>query len=102
MSKYTLIILDAAKEDIIDLSYTIRFEYKSPTTSVKYLRGLYKKMNRLKNNAETFTIQSGIFFLQYGFNVRRLNYKKMTIIYTVMNDTVYIQRVVPSSTITEL
>jgi len=59
-------------------------------------------MNRLKNNAETFTIQSGIFFLQYGFNVRRLNYKKMTIIYTVMNDTVYIQRVVPSSTITEL
>jgi len=37
MSKYTLIILDAAKEDIIDLSYTIRFEYKSPATSVKYL-----------------------------------------------------------------
>jgi len=48
MSKYTLIILDAAKEDIIDLSYAIRFEYKSPTTSVKYLRGLYKEMNRLK------------------------------------------------------
>ena len=102
MSKYTLIILDAAKEDIIDLSNTIRFEYKSPTTSVKYLRGLYKEMDRLKNNAQTFSIQSGEYFSKYGFNVRRLNYKKMAIIYTVKNDAVYILRVVPSSTITGL
>ena len=100
MSKYTLIILDAAKKDIIDLSYTNRFEYKSPTTAVKYLRGLNKEMNRLKNNAQTFSIQSGIYFSQYGFNVRRLNYKKMAIIYTVLIDTVFIQRVIPSSTIT--
>ncbi len=102
MSKYALIILDAAKEDIIDLSNTIRFEYKSPATAVKYLRGLYKEINRLMNNAEPFPLQTHQYFLQYGVKVRRLNYKKMTIIYTIINSTVYIQRVVPASTITGL
>jgi len=52
--------------------------------------------------ADSLSVQKSTYFFQYGFNVRRLNYKKMTIIYTVIDNTAYIQRVVPSSTILDL
>jgi len=102
MEKYKITISDNAKQDIIDLSNTIRFEYNSPLTSIKYLKGLYKEINKLKTSAETFSIQTRKSLIQYGFNVRRLNYKKMTIIYVVVDNTVYIQRVLSASTISGL
>jgi len=39
--------------------------------------------------------------LKYGFFVRRINYKKMAILYTVYEDTVLIHRVVAGSMITD-
>lgn len=98
---YKVIVLDTAKQDIINLTHVIRFEYRSPLTSVKYLRGLYKEINKLSLIAELLSIQKHKYFVQYGFNVRRLKYKKMTIIYTVIDNTAFIQRVVPSSIITD-
>jgi plasmid stabilization system protein ParE len=102
MSNYTVVISEHAQQDLRDLSNTINFEYKSPVTAFKYLRGIYTEMRKLKSSAETYVTQKHQYFSQYGVNVRRLNYKKMAIIYTIKNDTVYIRRVVPSSTITGL
>ena len=38
----------------------------------------------------------------YGTNARRINYKKMAIIYTVHDNIVYIHRIIPASLITSL
>jgi hypothetical protein len=56
-------------------------------------------MRKLRLIAGLLPVQKSAYFLQYGFNVKRLRYKKMTIIYTVIGDAVYIIRVIPSSTI---
>ena len=100
MNKYTVIISEQAQQDLRDLSNTITFEYKSPVTAIKYLKGIYAQMRKLNSSAETYVAQTHKYFSQYGLTARRLNYKKMTIIYTVNNRKVYIQRVVPSSSIT--
>jgi len=102
MNKYTVVISEQAQQDLRDLSNTISFEYKSPATAIKYLREIYSEMETLSTHAENYTIQKSSYFNQYGFNIRRLNYNKMAIIYTVINTTAYIKRVVPSSTITSL
>lgn len=102
MNKYTVVISEQAQQDLRDLSNTISFEYKSPATAIKYLREIYVEMETLSTHSESYTIQVTSHFSQYGFNVRRLNYKKMAVIYTVINNTAYIKRVVPSSTITSL
>ena len=99
MNKYSVVIYEQAQQDLQDLSNAISFEYKSPLTAVKYLRGIYDEMRKLRLIAGLLPVQKSAYFLQYGFNVKRLRYKKMTIIYTVIGDTVYIIRVIPSSTI---
>jgi len=38
----------------------------------------------------------------YGVNARRINFKKMAIIYTIHGSTVYVHRVIAASMITDL
>ena len=99
MNKYSVVISEQAQQDLRDLSNAISFEYKSPLTAIKYLRGIYDEMKKLRLIAGLLPIQKSAYFLQYGFNVRRLKYKKMTIIYTVIDNAVYIIQVISSSTI---
>jgi hypothetical protein len=102
MEQFEIVFSEKANIDIQNLSDVIIYEYKAAITAFRYVQGLLDEIKKLKATAETFSIQKTNYFLQYGFNVRRLKYKKMTIIYTVINNTVYIQRVVPSSTIVGL
>ena len=99
MNKYSVVISEQAQQDLRDLSNAISFEYKSPLTAIKYLRGIYNEMRKLRLIAGLLPVQKSPYFMQYGFNVKRLRYKKMTIIYKVIGNAVYVIRVVPSSTI---
>ena len=99
MNKYSVVISEQAQQDLRDLSNAISFEYKSPLTAIKYLRGIYNEMRKLRLIAGLLPVPKSAYFLQYGFNVKRLRYKKMTIIYKVIGNAVYVIRVVPSSTI---
>ncbi len=96
---YQIRYSDSALEDIKELRFVIRDTYKAPSTAVSYLQGLYNKIADLKIHAESLPIQSSPFFSRYGINVRRINYKKMAIIYTVHDDIIYIQRIIPASLI---
>ena len=101
MKRYEVIISDNAQQDLKDLSNTIILEYKSPITAIKYLRGIYDEFRLLRSNAESLKIQSSKSFTKFGFNVRRINYKKMAIIYSVTDNTVYIKRIIPAGTIND-
>jgi len=102
MVRFVIVFSEDAKNDIQKLSDIIMYQYKAPKTAFDYIQGLLDEIKSLGTNAEIYTIQKSSYFNQYGFNIRRLNYKKMVVIYTIINTTAYIKRVVPSSTITSL
>lgn len=103
MTKYRIIISERAQNDLDSLSNVISFEYKAPKTAIKYLRELFAVINMLSQNADIFQFQTRKSIVDaYGTFVRRINYKKMAILYTIHTDTVYILRVIPQSTISGL
>jgi len=102
MAKFDIVFSEQANTDIQNLTDAIMYEYKAPITAFRYVQGLLDEIKKLRTIAGFLPIQKSTFFLQYGFNVRRSRYKKMTIIYSIIGTVVYIQRVIPSTTITEL
>ena len=102
MKKYTVEFSEESKDDFVNLSNAIKYEYRLPLTAFRYLRELRKEIYKLQSAADAFQIQTRASLLQYGTNVRRINYKKMAVIYTIHGDIVYIHRIVPASLITGL
>ena len=102
MKKYTVEFSEESKNDFVSLSNAIKYEYKSPLTAFRYLRDLKKEISKLQSSADAYQIQTRTSLLQYGANVRRINYKKMAVIYTIHGDIVYIHRIIPASMITGL
>lgn len=102
MNTFKIHISNDAQADLDDLYYTILLELKAPTTAFKYLQELKNTIKSLSKTANTFQIQTRASLQQYGINVRRINYKRMTIIYTIHSDIVYIHRIVSQSMITGL
>jgi len=102
MKHYNVIYSLEADEDINNLFEFIVFQYKAPLTAFKYVQGLLDEIKRLSRSAESFSIQTRKSLQQYGPYPRRVNYKKMAIIYNVINDVVYIRRVIPANTISGL
>jgi hypothetical protein len=102
MRKYFIEFSLQSRTDLLDLNNVIIYKYQSPSTAYKYMHGLSKEVKKLESMAETLPFQSRKSLAQYGQNVRRINYKKMAVIYTVHNDLVLIHRVIPSNTIGSL
>ena len=103
MKQYTVVILPTAANDIESLGNVIKYDYKAPLTAFKYVQGLLDVIKSLKYSAGIFSVQPHPSLTDaYGTFVRRVNYKKMAILYTIHTDTVYILRVIPQSTISGL
>ncbi len=102
MNKYRLVFSPESEKDMLELEDVIYFDYKAPLTAFRYIQGLKDMISILKRSPESYSIQTRKSLLQYGSNVRRINYKKMAIIYTVHGDVVYIHRIVPSAMVTGL
>ena len=101
MKSFTIRTSEQAHIDIENLHFYIFETCKSPITSKRFIDGLFHKIKSLSHTAESYPISSLKSILQYGYNARRINYKKMTIIYTVHQKTVLIHRVIPGALISE-
>jgi hypothetical protein len=103
MKKYRVILSSDANRDYDKYMDYIIFDCSSPLTAFKHRNIFYNTLKFLEKNAEIFSIKSGSHSLmQYGSFVRTITFKKMTIIYTVHDDVVYIHRIVASSLLTDL
>ena len=96
---------ELAEKDIDDLFYVITEEYKSPLTAARYVQGIYDEINKLSTQAAIHKIEKGSFYQQFGFSVRRVNYKKMAVIYSIIDynvpeSFVWIYRIMAASLIT--
>ena len=92
-----------ANEDMRELFYFIAHEKGMLITAKNYLQGLKEKIEFIADNPTAFAITHHNSLLKYGLDVRRANYKKMAIIYSIIEyDTIYIHRVVSANMITGL
>ena len=102
MSRYSVILSEDAEHDLQEYIDYIMYEYKAPITALRHYEALFDVLSGLKRSPESYPIQTRTSLLQYGTNVRRINYKRMAVIYTVHGDIVYIHRIVAGSMITGL
>jgi len=101
-TNYKLLITDAAQEDIDQYIDTIVYTYDAPLTAKKHYDDLYDVFRKIEQYPMSNPIRYNSSLLQYGYNVRRVNYKKMAILYTVNGNNIYVHRFIASSLITGL
>ena len=98
---YKLIITDSAQEDIDQYIDTIIYTYDAPMTAKRHYDNLYNVLRKIEQYPMINPIRYNS-LLQYGYNVRRVNYKKMAILYTVNGYNIYVHRVIANCLITGL
>lgn len=102
MKKFDVVLSEDAENDIKSYIEFIMYEYSSPLTALRHYQGLFDTIFSLEKIADKISISHNHSLQQFGFNTRRVNYKKMTIIYTIHNKVVFIKRIVAQSIIAEL
>jgi plasmid stabilization system protein ParE len=96
--KKNIIVSPEAKNDIAELKHYIKQELKMPETAAKYIKDLNSVIEKLPNYADSAGTNKYV-QIQFGSNARHTIFKKMSIIYFVENNIIYIRRVIPSSLI---
>ena len=89
MYKYNIVYSEKALNDVDNLFYFIKIECNSPITAKKYINGLLKTIEILSNQPESFSISDSKSTLQYGLDIRRTSYKKISILYSIYGELVY-------------
>ena len=89
----------SAKSDLAELEKFIVEDCQAPLTAKRRFEDLNKRLDWLEKYAELPAIDFNLSY-QYGILVRTIPYgKKMTIVYTVEGEKVYILRIMPQSMI---
>ena len=102
MTNFKVVYSDVAIDDLHALSHYIIENCKAPITSREYAKGIVTTINSLSYLADSLPLFRRKSFAKYGFNVRRINYKKMAIIYSIHGKVVLIQRIIPGALIIEM
>ena len=96
---YTIQFKQDAEIDMAELERYIIEDCSAPLTAMHKFDDLNERLNWLEKFAELPAIDFNLSY-KYGIIVRTIPYgKKMTILYTVEEDIVYILRVMPQSMI---
>ena len=91
---------DEANDDMRDLFYFIAYEKGMLQTAQKYLQGLKKTIENMAEHPTAYSVRYYSSLAKYGNYIRRVDYKKMAVLYSFHNDVVYIHRVIAGSMIT--
>ena len=98
MKQYQIKYTAQSSEDMGTMFKFISKECSAPLTALRYMEGIKKEIDRLENSAEAIAEDKELSD-QMGFKVRRTHYKKVAIIYSVEENTVYVHRIMPQSMI---
>ena len=102
MKRYIIDLSEQAASDIDNFVDYIIFAYKAPITAKRHYDGLFKTIKSLQWLREIYRCTIILIFNNLGSMYNELITKKMTIIYTVHYDIVYIHRVIAQSLLTAL
>ena len=96
---YKVVMSDDAQTDYDEYIDYILYDCDAPTTAAKHYAGIKDTIMDLSKNPYQNAVRTNTSLLQYGLNVRRTNYKKMAIIYSIHNNIVYVHRILAGSLI---
>jgi hypothetical protein len=97
MKRYSIVYSAEAIEDIECIKNAIKKKYQAPITAKKYVLGLQHEIELLYHYPNSYPACSNRLLLIYGQNTKRINYKKIAIIFGIFGEIVYIHRVLPAS-----
>ena len=95
-------ISEQAENDIDRYVDFIIHEYHAPLTGTRHYNGLFDVIKSLTIIAEILPISNALKLQRFGYNVRKINYHKMSIVYTVHDNIIYIHAMLPQGVVTEL
>jgi plasmid stabilization system protein ParE len=98
---YNLIVSEEAKCDISLYVDYIIYECDAPKTAKKHYDELMALLKKIQQHPTAFPVRTNVSLFQYGYDVRRANYKKMAILYNIVGSTVYVCRMMAASMITD-
>ena len=96
MRERQIIMSPTAEMEYYKVEDIIVNQYKAPLTAARYMQGIIERIESLRFYADIFAVIPEL-SLEYHMDVRRINYKRIAIIYTLEDDKVYIQRVLPDN-----
>ena len=100
MRKYSVRLSSKASDDVDALYRYIAEEIFAPVIADKYVDGIYETIHKLTWLASSLAVSENEYLRRlYGAEVRTIRYKKMTVVYNIIADVVYIRRVMASSLI---
>ena len=80
---YEVIVLPKAETEFYNYIDYIYFACDAPSTAIQHYNEIIEILYSLEKYAEIYKIEYLPSMQKYGNNVRRVNYKKISIIYTV-------------------
>ena len=98
MRQFDVKLSDQALEDADRVYAYIANEVSAPMTAALYYQGLLNKMRSLKVGADAIAIDVRLSMI-YGLPIRRINYKKLAILYSIDGDIVIIETILPQKMI---
>ncbi|GHT50420.1 hypothetical protein AGMMS49982_05680 [Bacteroidia bacterium] len=96
MFQYEIIFTPEATDDINQLTHYIENELMLPQTAQSYIAGIYGTIGKISFVGGAISQREYIQML-YGPNARTAIYKKMTIVFNIIDDVVLIRRIMPGS-----
>ena len=99
MNKYSVYLSKEAQLDIDELADFIAYTLKSPITSKRYAEGIVKELVHLEKYAGSIRVTNQNTFRVFGTQLRRVNYKSHSIIYSIRKNIVVVHRILNLSSI---
>ena len=96
---YNVKINPCAKMDIERVIDYIENDLFAPTVAIRFSRGLYATIEKLRYNADIFAKSTYRDVLKYDIAARHVTYKGFAIIYSIHGDLVLVHRVIHGSLI---
>ena len=94
MKKYNIKLTEEAKQERKSLAHFIKDEVHAPLTAKRYMLGLEEEIKKLENSAGSLAVDENL-SRRFGIEVRRTNYKNVTVIYSVEGQTAYVHHIIP-------
>lgn len=100
MARFKIVLTDNATRNIDQYIDFITLNYSAPLTALRHYQGLFDTIYSLQLIADSIPFVSNSFIIHsFGFGAKRINYKRMTIIFKIQNNTVIVLAVVPQANI---
>jgi len=100
--RYRVKMSNEAQVDFDSYIDYILYDCDAPITAAKHFTEINDIISSLAVNPFIYAVRHDDSLLKYGLNVRRANFKKIAILFSVFDDLVFIHKIIASSMITGL